>query len=104
MGNPTGTDRDFAVHGLYIVPEHVTGPFKSDYFTGPKTINALRPINVLVKAKSTLKIAVARMLNIVIQFGDTGRRTAFPFGHILFYKDFGDPRFTVTGELSRTSA
>ena len=75
--NPTGTDHDFAVHGLYIVPEHVTGPFKSDYFTGPKTINVLRPINVLVKAKSTLKIAVARMLNTVIQFGilSAGRRS-----------------------------
>jgi hypothetical protein len=60
LENPTGTDHDFAVHGLYeIVPEHITGAFKSDYFTGPKTIHVLRPINVLVKAKSTLKIAVA---------------------------------------------
>lgn len=60
LENPTSTDHDFAVHGLYeIVPEHITGAFKSDYFTGPKTIHVLRPINVLVKAKSTLKIAVA---------------------------------------------
>jgi hypothetical protein len=60
LENPTGTDHDFAVHGLYeIVPEHVTGAFKSDHFTGPKTVNVLRPIKVLVKAKSTLKIAVA---------------------------------------------
>lgn len=60
LENPTGTDHEFAVHGLYeIVPEHITGPFKSDYFTGPKTINVLRPIHVLVKAKSTLKIAVS---------------------------------------------
>jgi hypothetical protein len=60
LENPTGTDHDFAVHGLYeIVPEHITGAFKSDYFTGPKTINVLRPIHVIVKAKTTLKIAVA---------------------------------------------
>ena len=60
LENPTATDHDFAVHGLYeIVPEHITGAFKSDYFTGPKTVNVLRPINVVVKAKSTLKIAVA---------------------------------------------
>ena len=60
LENPTSTDHDFAVHGLFeIVPEHITGAFKSDYFTGPKTINVLRPINVVVKAKSTLKIAVA---------------------------------------------
>lgn len=60
LENATGADHDFAVQGLYeIVPEHITGTLKSEYFTGPKTVNVLRPINVLVKAKSTLKIAVS---------------------------------------------
>lgn len=60
LENPTGADHDFAVHGLYaILPEEITGGMRSEYFTGPKTVDVLKPIHVLVKAKSTLKIKVS---------------------------------------------
>jgi hypothetical protein len=60
LENPTGTDHGFAVHGLYaILPEEITSGMKPDYYTGPKTANVLKPIHVLVKAKSTLKIKVS---------------------------------------------
>ncbi len=60
LENTTGLDHEFAVHGLYeLVTEQITGPVKSDYFTGPKTATLMRPIHVQVKAKSTLKIAVS---------------------------------------------
>ena len=60
LENTTGTDHEFAVHGLYeLVTEQITGSVRSDYFTGPKTATLMRPIHVRVKAKSTLKIAVS---------------------------------------------
>jgi hypothetical protein len=60
LENPTGADHDFAVHGLYaILPEEIRSGMRSEYFTGPKTDEVLKPIHVLVKAKSTVKIHVS---------------------------------------------
>lgn len=60
LENTTGTDHEFAIHGLYeLIQEYSTTPRFGEYFTGPKTTNVLRPIHVQVKAKSTLKIAVS---------------------------------------------
>lgn len=60
LENPTGTEHEFAVHGLYtILPEQITSGMRSDVFIGPFTDNVLKPIHVLVKAKSTVKIRVS---------------------------------------------
>ena len=60
LENTTGTDHEFAVHGLYeLVTEQITTPQGSDYYTGPKTATLMRPIHVKIKAKTTLKIAVS---------------------------------------------
>lgn len=60
LENPTETDHEFAVHGLYaILPEQITSGMRSDVFTGPFKANVLKPIHVLVKAKSTEKIQVS---------------------------------------------
>ena len=59
LENPTGTDHDLAVHGLCaILPEQITSGMRSDVFTGPFTANVLKPIQVLIEAKSTVKIEV----------------------------------------------
>ena len=59
LENPTGTDHDLAVHGLCaILPEQITSGMRSDIFTGPFTANVLKPIHVLIEAKSTVKIEV----------------------------------------------
>jgi hypothetical protein len=42
-----------------ILPEEITSGMRSDYFTGPTTVDVLKRIHVLVKAKSTLKIHVS---------------------------------------------
>src|SRR5262245_25042579 len=60
LENSTGFDHEFAVHGLYeIISEQFKSGRPGEYYTGPKTMNVLRPIHVLIKAKSTLKIAVS---------------------------------------------
>jgi hypothetical protein len=60
LENPTGTDHDFAVNGLYeILPEKITSTLRADEFRGPYSLNVLKPIHVLVKAKSALKILVS---------------------------------------------
>jgi hypothetical protein len=57
LENPTGTDHDLAFHGLYaILPEQITGGMRSDIFTGPFMANVLKPIHVLIEAKSNVKI------------------------------------------------
>jgi hypothetical protein len=60
LENPTESDHEFAVHGLYmILPEHMTSGLHSDRFTGPFTRNVMMPVRVLVKAKTTEKIEVS---------------------------------------------
>jgi len=54
LENPTGTDHDLAVHGLYAILPGM----RSDVFTGPFTANVLKPIHALIEAKSTVKIEV----------------------------------------------
>ena len=59
LENPTNTDHEFAVYGLFeIAPQQIAGTPKPEYYTGPKTESALRPIHVLIEAKGTLRIAV----------------------------------------------
>lgn len=60
LENPTESDHEFAVHGLYtILPEQVTAGMTSDVFIGPFTRHVMVPIRVQVKAKSTVKVEVS---------------------------------------------
>jgi len=76
LENQTGVDHEVAVHGLFeIMHEYSTTPRPGDYFTGPKIMNVLRPIHVLVKANSALKIPVAT--DGLIEDKDLGARYLF---------------------------
>lgn len=60
LENPTGTDHEFAVQGLYaILPTEVTSGMKSDVFTGSFPTHVMIPIRAQVKANSTVKIEVS---------------------------------------------
>lgn len=60
LENPTGSDHEFAVQGLYaVLPQEMTSGMKSDIFIGPFPGHVMMPIRVLVKANSTVKIEVS---------------------------------------------
>ncbi|ALA59428.1 hypothetical protein [Nitrospira moscoviensis] len=60
LENPTGTEHEFAVGGLFmILSDEEMGSLRTDIFTGPVTGQVLAPIRVKVKARETLKIRVS---------------------------------------------
>lgn len=60
LENPTGTDHDFAVHGLHaFLPDWKKSGGRYEDIGGQRVENVLVPIHVLVKAKSTVKIEVS---------------------------------------------
>jgi hypothetical protein len=60
LENPSGTDHEFAVRGLFmILSDEEMGSLRTDIFTGPVTGQVLAPIRVKVKARETLKFRVS---------------------------------------------
>lgn len=60
LENPTGTDHESAVHGLYtFLPDWKKSGGRYEDIGGQRVENVLAPIHALVKAKSTLKIEVS---------------------------------------------
>jgi hypothetical protein len=60
LENPTGTEHEFAVGGLFmILSDEEMGSLRTDIFTGPVTGQVLAPIRVKVKPRETVKLRVS---------------------------------------------